>query len=187
MVSWHDVRDLVAFNGQTHFNMRAILMSTMHDLLAYGIVALCATKGYQRCPCCRPNTTTWKTRVLHKNVYCSQHRKWLPMDHPYCHDTSSFKGIQEEGEALRRMTIDEIYNAAATRMIWLASGSLPQRNDPTKTSRVKRLSILFQLEYWTVNFHIFIHVHPNLKIDWTSPLLEWCYVKHWTFSGCWIK
>jgi hypothetical protein len=87
------------------------------------------------------------------------------MDHPYHHDTSSFEGIQEEGEAPKRMTIDEIYNAATTRMIWLVSGGSPQRNDLAKTSRMKRLNILFQLEYWTVNFHIFIHVHPNLKID----------------------
>jgi hypothetical protein len=87
------------------------------------------------------------------------------MDHPNRHDTFSFEGIQEEGEAPRRMTIDEIYNATITRMIWLANGGSPQRNDPAKTSKVKRLSILFQLEYWTVNFHIFIHVHPNLKID----------------------
>jgi hypothetical protein len=87
------------------------------------------------------------------------------MDHPHCHDTSSFEGIREEGEAPRRMTTNEIYNAVVARMTWLISGGQPQHNDPTKTSRVKRLNILFQLEYWKVNFQIFIHVHLNLKID----------------------
>jgi len=63
------------------------------------------------------------------------------------------------------MTIDEIYNATTARMTWFASGGWPQCNDPTKTFGVKRLSILFQLEHWKVNFHIFIHVQPNLIID----------------------
>ncbi len=63
------------------------------------------------------------------------------------------------------MTIDEIDNVATTRTTWLANGGRPQCNDPTKTFGVKRLNILFQLEYWKVNFHIFIHVCPNLKID----------------------
>jgi hypothetical protein len=40
------VQDVVAFNRQTHFNLHAILMWTMHDLPTYGIVAGCATKGY---------------------------------------------------------------------------------------------------------------------------------------------
>jgi hypothetical protein len=172
------VRNATAFNGQTHFNMSVILMWTMHDLPAYGTIARCATKGYQGCPCCGPNTTTRRLHVLHKNVYCSQHKKWLPMDHPHRHDTSSFEGIWEEGEAPRRMTTNEIYNVVVARMTWLISGDQPQHNDVTKTSGMKRLSILFQLEYWKVNFHIFIHVHPNLKIDRTSPLLEWCYVNH---------
>jgi hypothetical protein len=33
----------------------AILMWTMHDLPTYGLVAGCATKGYQGCPCCGPH------------------------------------------------------------------------------------------------------------------------------------
>jgi hypothetical protein len=48
-LSWEvrvHVQDVAAFNGQTHFNMHVMLMWTMHDLLAYGIIAGCATKGY---------------------------------------------------------------------------------------------------------------------------------------------
>jgi hypothetical protein len=84
---------------------------------------------------------------------------------PYHHYTSSFEGIREEGEALRKMIVDEIYNVTATKTTWLAGEGQTQCNDLAKTSRVKRLSIFFQLEYWKVNFHILIHVCPNLKID----------------------
>jgi hypothetical protein len=42
-------------------------------------------------------------------------KKWLPMDHPYHHDTFSFEGIREEGEAPRKMTIDEIYQCSCSK------------------------------------------------------------------------
>ncbi len=63
--------------------MRVILLWTMHNLLAYGIVAGCVVKGYQGCPICRPNTMTRRSQVLWKNVYCAQKRKWLPMEHVF--------------------------------------------------------------------------------------------------------
>lgn len=87
------------FNGQTHFNMCAMLMWTMHNLSTYGIVARCVTKGYRGCPCCGANTITRRSQVLQKNVYCSQHKKWLPMEHVYWHNTFSFDGVQEHGMA----------------------------------------------------------------------------------------
>jgi hypothetical protein len=70
-------QDATQFNGDVHFNMHAILLWTMHDLLAYGTVVGCAVKGYQGCPICGPNTVTQRSRALRKNVYCAQHKKWL--------------------------------------------------------------------------------------------------------------
>jgi hypothetical protein len=85
--------------------------------------------------------------MLKKNVYYSQHNKWLPMDHPYRCDTSSFEGVQEVGVAPNKMTMDKIYNAVSTKTTWFVGGGCPQHNDPTRISKVKRLNILFQLEY----------------------------------------
>jgi hypothetical protein len=91
------------------------------------------------------------------------------MDHPYCHDTSSFEGVQKDGVAPNRMTMDEIYIAISTRTTWLASRGGPQCNDPSRIPRVKRLSILFQLEYWKVIINIFINDHmvrfDNLDVN----------------------
>jgi hypothetical protein len=36
---------VVIFNGQTQFNMCAMLMWTMHDLPTYSIIVGCVTKG----------------------------------------------------------------------------------------------------------------------------------------------
>jgi hypothetical protein len=45
------------------------------------------------------------------------------------------------------MTVHEIYNVVIAITTWLANGGWPQCNDPAKAFGVKRLNILFQLEY----------------------------------------
>jgi hypothetical protein len=54
-------QDATHFNGDVHFNMHAILLWIMHDLLAYGTVVGCAMKGYQGRPICKPNTMTQRS------------------------------------------------------------------------------------------------------------------------------
>ncbi len=41
-----NVRDAGWFKGEPTFNMHAILLGTMYDLLAFGMVTGCTTKGY---------------------------------------------------------------------------------------------------------------------------------------------
>jgi hypothetical protein len=48
--------DAAEYGEQRSFNLRAILLWTIHDFPAYGIVARCVTKGYKSCPICRPQT-----------------------------------------------------------------------------------------------------------------------------------
>jgi hypothetical protein len=48
------------------------------------------------------------------------------------------------------MLVDDIYIVTMVRATWFERGGRPTSFNPTKTSRVKRLSILFQLEYWKV-------------------------------------
>jgi hypothetical protein len=85
-----NVRDINQFNGMGQFNMKAILMWTMHDLPAYGIIVGLVTKGYWGCPCYGENTMSRRSHVLHKNMYCSQHRRWLLMDHLFWHNVVAF-------------------------------------------------------------------------------------------------
>jgi hypothetical protein len=103
-----------SINGDVHFNMHVILLWTMHDLLAYGTIARCVMKGYQGCPICGPNIVTWKSQALQKNVYCAQHKKWLPMEHAFWQATTSFDGVCEDGVPPQRMTFDEIHNVVVT-------------------------------------------------------------------------
>jgi hypothetical protein len=62
--------------------------------------------------------------------------------------------------APQKMIANQIYEATTRRMAWLVNGGRTQCDDLAKTFRVKRLSILFMLEYWKVNiFVLFTYVH----------------------------
>ncbi len=125
---------------------------TMHDLHAYGTVASFATKGYQGCPCCALVTISRRLVACHKIVYCSQHRRWFPNDCVYCKDIRAFGGV-EEGTPPPKMSVDEIIATTSTREAWL---EVVQRmhGDLATISSIKRLNILFKLEYWKVR-----HIH----------------------------
>ena len=71
-ILWHNgvpTADAAMYGGSREFNMKAILLWTIYDFPAYGIVAGRVTKGYRACPCCGPNTTSRRSRALHKNIY----------------------------------------------------------------------------------------------------------------------
>jgi hypothetical protein len=74
------------------------------------------------------------------------------MEHVYRQNTL-FDGVRKEGMAPQRKIVDKIYHANITQTIWLISGGRPHRNDLAKTFELKRLNILFQLEYWKVKIN----------------------------------
>jgi hypothetical protein len=126
---------------QSTFRFRAILLWTIHDLLAYGIVASCTIKGYQGCPCCAFTIIGQWSNALQKIVYCGQHRRWLLHSHPYCQDVRTFVGI-EEVTPPTKSDMDDVYVATITREAWLQSGRRSQADLATQTG-IKRLSALF--------------------------------------------
>jgi hypothetical protein len=59
--------DAAKYGGSSWFTMRAILLWTIHDFPAYGIVAGCVTKGYRSCSICGPGTISRRSTALKKN------------------------------------------------------------------------------------------------------------------------
>ena len=68
--------------GEGNFTLRGVLMWTIHDYPAYGLISGCATKGYQGCPMCGPNVDSRYSRALRKNIF-GGHRRYLRKNHPY--------------------------------------------------------------------------------------------------------
>ena len=69
--------DARASMGMTHFNMRVVLMWTLHDFPAYGLLSGLTTKGFKACPVCGPHTISRRSKILRKNVYYNCHRRYL--------------------------------------------------------------------------------------------------------------
>ena len=63
------------------FNLRAILMWTMHDYPGYGDVSKFSIQGYHACPICGPKLQAHYGAHLKKMVD-EGNTRFLPMDHP---------------------------------------------------------------------------------------------------------
>ena len=136
--------------GTGMFTLRAMLLWTIHDYPAYGLIAGCVTKGYQGCPICGPNVTTRMSRALRKPLFIG-HRRYLSRHHPYRRSTTAFDGTREFRGPPPRVHATEVIERAEQRVQWLENGGRAgSRGDPVREHGIKRKSILFSLPYWEV-------------------------------------
>ena len=143
------------WRGEAWFMLRAMLMWCVHDFPAYAMMAGTTNKGYCACPVCGPNTPARHSRQLSKVVYGGSHRRWLPADHPYKHDTTVFRS-QELEEAPTRMDAKQHIHWVFLRAEYVRfGGRLAAHGDPMLCSGVKRLPSLFTLPYWKVKLMYF--------------------------------
>lgn len=142
--------DASMYQGSRMFNMKAILMWTIHDFPAYGVVAGCVTKGYKGCPVCRLNTVSRRSLSLKKNVYDNHHRRFLPANHAWRSRRAEFEGVPENRGPPGKMTADQILHWGRLRESWVELGATPAASDPARQSGIKRVCALFSLPYWKV-------------------------------------
>ena len=143
-------KDAGAYRGTTLFNLRAILLWTIHDFRAYDIVAGCVTKGYKSCPICGPGTISRRSVALKKNLNDNQHRRWLPPEHPW-RESLGFDGKEERETCPVRVTGEDILRWGAVREAWQEDGGTPQHADPARQYGIKKVSGLYRLWYWRVS------------------------------------
>ena len=76
---------------QQNFVMRAVLMWTISDFPAYGMLSGWTTHGRLSCPYCQDNTDAFQLKHGRKTSWFDCHRCFLPRDHPYRRSTSLFR------------------------------------------------------------------------------------------------
>ena len=81
-------------NTNPNFKLQAILLWSIHDFPAYGLLAGQVTKGYKGCPPCGPHVSTRRSNFLGKNVYLG-HCRYLAMHHPYRWLKNNFDGEED--------------------------------------------------------------------------------------------
>ena len=90
------------FDAETNkeFNLKAVLIWTIHDFPAYGNVCGCTTKGEFACPVCAIDTSSvWLNHSIKTAYMC--HRRLLTRNHKFNNKATSFDGTKED----RRPTI----------------------------------------------------------------------------------
>jgi hypothetical protein len=144
--------DITKDRGERTFNLRAVLLWTIHDFPGYGIVGGFSHQGYAACPWCGPDLGAQHLTELGKQMY-SGTRRWLPEDHLYraAEMKEHFDGNMETHGKPDPMTIEEQLRNAVQYQAWRDAGNRPGvPKDPSKLHGMKRTSILKRLPYWEV-------------------------------------
>jgi hypothetical protein len=145
-------RDARAYMGMSHFKLRAALMWTLHDFPAYGLISGLTTKGFKGCPVCGPHTTSWRSAILRKNVYCKCHRRYLRVDHYFRGADAAFDNEANAEIEEPPLTGNQTIRRGRQSEAYIDSGGTEKDNEyPAKEHGVKRVSALYQLPYWRVS------------------------------------
>ncbi|XP_047340380.1 uncharacterized protein LOC124943970 [Impatiens glandulifera] len=75
--------------GET-FNMKAMLLWTISDFPAYGMLSGWSTHGIDGCPICMKKSKSFRLKYGRKACYFDCHRQFLSPEHPYRNDTQHF-------------------------------------------------------------------------------------------------
>nr|GEU46707.1 hypothetical protein [Tanacetum cinerariifolium] len=112
---------------EQNFKMRAILLWTISDFPAYGMLSGWSTHGKMSCPYCMENT---KAFTLKNGGKPNCHRQFLPLNHPFRNDKDKF--------FVRRVE---------------KSGHPPPQKWPGygKDHNWTKKSIFWELPYWSTN------------------------------------
>ncbi|KAL3698568.1 hypothetical protein R1sor_012644 [Riccia sorocarpa] len=147
------------------FTLRAMLLWTVNDYPALGIISGQCTKGRLSCVVCGPRVTSEYSLHLHKHIFYG-HRKWLPADSGYRDRRYGLGSRSREQELSPTPVIaEEILEWAELKQQYDESGGRAlTADDPYKQYGVKRKSILYELPYWknsigqlkSHDFHIFM-------------------------------
>jgi hypothetical protein len=149
-------RDARASMGMCNFNLRAVLMWTLHDFPAYGLLSGLTTADFKGCPICSPHTTSRRSKILRKNVYCNCHRRFLPAEHYFRGADAAFDGEACHEMEPEPLTGNQIIRRGKRSEEYIDGGGTEKdREFPGKEHGVKRVSALYQLPYWRVSLQAY--------------------------------
>ena len=136
--------------GERRFTLRGMLMWTVNDFPAYGLLVGQQVHGYKGCPVCGPETCSEYAMLLGKMIYLGG-RRYLPENHRFRRARAQFNNHQKWQLPPTRPTGEEVYSWGMQRERYLADGGVENSDDdPVKWHGVKRCNIFFLLPYWKV-------------------------------------
>ncbi|CAA7043670.1 unnamed protein product [Microthlaspi erraticum] len=140
-----------------NFVMRAVLMWTISDFPAYGMLSGWMTHGRLACPCCLDETQSFWLRNGRKHSWFDCHRRFLPEDHAYRKNVRSFtknKSISDlpppflSGEEVLYERINQIEGVLRSVNCG-GNGHIPRNiNGYGEYHNWIKKSIFWELPYW---------------------------------------
>ncbi|KAL2511574.1 Uncharacterized protein Adt_17174 [Abeliophyllum distichum] len=174
---WGDGVKMYDAVTKSTFNLKAILMWTIHDFPAYGNVSGWPTKGKIACPICREDTCSqWLTHGR-KFAYMG-HRRFLPLGHPLRMKKNWFNGHIENGTRPKIKSGEEdSVEAGKIANNWGKTGKKKRKKSSNQCNVTwKKNSIFFKLPYWKtliVRHNVDVmHVEKNICESIIGTLLD---------------
>lgn len=133
-----------------NFTLHAVLLWTINDFPAYAMLSGWSTKGKFACPYCHKFTEYLWLKFGCKHCYLG-YRRFLPQNHRWRRNKSSFNNKVETREALVPLTGEEVlqeYDSFEQPKFGQGTRKRKQREEETRWHNWRKKSVFFQLPYW---------------------------------------
>ena len=161
-----------------NFTLCAVLLWTINDFPAYGMLSGWSTKGKFACPYCNKDIEYLWLKFGCKHCYLG-HRCWLVPNHKWRRNKISFDNKVETREAPAPLTSPQVLEQYATFeqvMFGKTSKKRKQRDEDTRWHNWRKQSIFFDLPYWK---HLLVrhnldvmHIEKNICDSVLGTLLD---------------
>ena len=140
-----ETHDATAYGGSQYFNFCAILIWTIHDFLAYGIISGLVMKGYLGCFVCGPGIKSRRSAILAKNVWDCMHWRYLSVGHVWWTEEFAdlFNGEVEHGLPPTRITPAQHIRYGKLRESFQYNGFVLANEDQARRYGVNQVSALW--------------------------------------------
>jgi hypothetical protein len=161
-----------------NFPLRAVLLWTINDFPAYGMLSGWSTKGKFACPYCNKDTDYLWLKFGSKHCYMG-HRRFLPSNHPWRRNKVSFNNKVETRDTPKPLTGEEVlqqYQSFEQVTFGKTARKRKHREEETRWHNWRKKSIFFQLPYWEIllirhNLDV-MHIEKNICESILGTLLE---------------
>jgi hypothetical protein len=159
-----------------NFKLHAALLWTINDFPAYGMLSGWSTKGALACPCCNKETSSLRLKYGRKQCYMG-HRRFLPVNHIWRKNKSSFDNTREIRNQPRQLTGDDVITQLENLELGTFGKSTRKRKRNEEVNHNwKKKSVFFELSYWRTillrhNLDV-MHIEKNICESVVGTLLD---------------
>ncbi|XP_023632701.1 uncharacterized protein LOC111828600 [Capsella rubella] len=147
---WVNGVEAYDISTKENFLLKAVLMWTISDFPAYGMLSGWTTHGRLACPYCLDQTEAFWLKNGKKTSWFDCHRCFLPVDHSYRRNKKKFKkGRVVDDSPSKILTGEELFNEVNYLPKTVDCGGNHGRlQGYGKTHNWHKQSILWELPYW---------------------------------------